>query len=142
MIQVDWTIWLQFVNFFVLMALLNFILYRPLRGILGRRRETIDGSYSKAKELEAQINEKMGRYQEQLQTAKLKGNEERAQMRKEAAGEETEILTKAHATASEQLQDIKSRVAGEAEAAAKVLKNESKVLAAQIASKVLGRTLK
>ena len=142
MIQVDWTIWLQFVNFFVLMAVLNFILYRPLRGILNRRRETIDGSYAKAKELEVRISEKMARYQDQLQAAKLKGNEERAQLRKAAAGEEAEILGKAHSKAADQLQDIKKKVSSEAEAAAQVLKTETRVLAAQIASKVLGRTLK
>jgi len=141
-IQIDWTIWLQFANFFVLMVVLNFILYRPLRGILSRRRETIDGSYSRAKELESKINEKMERYQEQLQTAKLKGNEERAQMRKDAAGEEAQILAKAHAKAADQLQNIKSKVAVEADAAAKVLQGESKVLADQIASKILGRKLK
>jgi F-type H+-transporting ATPase subunit b len=141
-IKVDWTIWLQFVNFFVLMAVLNFLLYRPLRDILNRRRETIDGSYAKAKELEAQINEKMERYQEQLQTAKLKGNEERAELRKAASGEEAEILGKAHSRAAEQLQEIKKKVAGEADAAAKMLKKETVALATQIASKVLGRTLR
>jgi len=141
-IKVDWTIWLQFVNFFVLMAVLNFLLYRPLRDILNRRRETIDGSYAKAKELEAQINEKMERYQEQLQTAKLKGNEERAELRKAASGEEADILGKAHSRAAEQLQEIKKKVAGEADAAAKMLKKETEALATQIASKVLGRTLR
>jgi F-type H+-transporting ATPase subunit b len=141
-IQVDWTIWLQFANFFILMAVLNFILFRPLRGILLRRRETIDGSYAKAKELEVAINEKMGRYQEQLQSAKLKGNEERAQLRKATAEEEAAILGKAHLKAAEQLQVIKRKVATEADAAAQALKSETKVLAGQIASKVLGRNLK
>jgi F-type H+-transporting ATPase subunit b len=140
-IKVDWTIWLQFVNFFVLMAILNFLLYRPLRGILKRRRDTIDGSYSKAKELETQINEKMERYQEQLHAAKVKGNEERAELRKAAAGEEAEILGKAHLKATEQLQEIKRNVAKEADAAAQVLKKETKALATQIASSVLGRAL-
>ncbi len=141
MINVDWTIWLQFVNFFVLMAVLNFLLYRPLRDVLNRRRETIDGSYAKAKELEAQINEKMESYQQQLHAAKVKGNEERAAMRKAAAGEEAEILGQAQAKASEQLQEIKRNVAKEAEAAANILKKESTALAKQIASSVLGRAL-
>jgi F-type H+-transporting ATPase subunit b len=140
-IKVDWTIWLQFVNFFVLMAVLNFLLYRPLRDILKRRRETIDGSYAKAKELETQINEKMERYQQQLLAAKVKGNEERSALRKVTAGEEADILGKAHSRASEQLQEIKRNVAKEADAAARVLKKETTALATQIASSVLGRAL-
>jgi F-type H+-transporting ATPase subunit b len=141
-IKVDWTLWLQFVNFFVLMAVLNFILYRPLRNMLRQRRQTIDGSYTRAKELESQINEKMERYQEQLQSAKIKGNAERAEIRKSAAAEESEILGLAHTKATNQLGEIKSKVAGEAEVAGKLLKKEVNTLAAQIASKVLGRKLK
>ncbi len=141
MIKVDWTIWLQFANFFVLMAVLNFLLYRPLRGIINRRRESIDGSYAKAKELESQINEKMQRYQDQLHAAKLKGNDERAEMRKAASADEADILGKAHSKAADQLLQIKSMVATEAEAAAKALNKETKALASQIASKVLGRAL-
>jgi F-type H+-transporting ATPase subunit b len=141
-IKVDWTLWLQFVNFFVLMVVLNYILYRPLRNMLRQRRQTIDGSYARVKELENQINEKMERYQEQLQSAKIKGNVERADIRKSAAAEEFEILGLAHTKATNQLREIKSKVAGEVEVAGKVLKKEANTLAAQIATKVLGRKLK
>lgn len=141
MINVDWTIWLQFANFFILMALLNFILYRPLRGMLHRRRQTIDGSHARAKELEAEINEKMERYQQQLQAAKLKGSEERAEMRKAAAADEAAILGQAQTKASAQMREIKTRVAGEAEMASATLKKEANALASQIASKILGRAL-
>lgn len=141
MIKLDWTIWLQFVNFVVLMTALNFLLYRPLREILRNRRETIDGSYSKAKQLESQINEKMELYQEQLQTARLKGNQERAELCKIASGEEADILRQAQSKASEQLYKIKGKVAEEAEATSEKLKQEVEVLGTQIASKVLGRKL-
>jgi F-type H+-transporting ATPase subunit b len=140
-IKVDWTIWLQFANFFILMAVLNFILYRPLRGMLKRRRETIDGSHTRVKELEAEINEKMERYQQQLQAAKLKGSEERAEMRKAAATEEATILGQAQTKAADRMREIKSRVAGEAEIAGATLKKEANALASQIASKILGRAL-
>jgi F-type H+-transporting ATPase subunit b len=141
-IKVDWTLWLQFVNFFVLMVVLNYILYRPLRNMLRQRRQTIDGSYARAKELENQINEKMERYQEQLLSAKIKGNVERADIRKSAAAEESEILSLAHTKATSQLREIKSKVAGEVEVAGNMLKKEANTLAAQIATKVLGRKLK
>ena len=141
MIKVDWTIWLQFANFFILMAVLNFILYRPLRDMLNRRRQTIDGSHARAKELEAEINEKMERYQQQLQAAKLKGSEERAEMRKAAAADEAAILGQAQTKAAAQMREIKTRVAGEAEMASAILKKEANALASQIASKILGRAL-
>lgn len=141
MIKIDWTILLQAANFMVLMLVLNVILYRPLRDLLNRRRENVEGAHSRARELEAQIAEKMSRYQEQLQQAKLKGNEEKAALRAAAARQEAELLAVAHQSASEQLQTIKNRVQAEAGAARKSLKVETETLAAHVATKVLGRAL-
>lgn len=141
MIELNWTLFLQAANFLLLLVVLNFLLYRPLRDILQRRRETIDGSFRRAKDLESQINEKMGRYQERLQEAKLKGNQEKMKLRQEAMEEEGKILAEAHGSASAQLQTIKGRVSAEAEEARSALRTETETLAAGIASKVLGRTL-
>ena len=137
----DWTIILQFVNFIVLMAVLNAILYRPMRNMLKHRKETIDGSHERAHELEAQIDEKMARYEEKLQQAKLQGNQEKNQLRQAAAGEEASILGAARDEATEKLQAVKDRVAGEAVAAGKKLKADAESLASDIATKILGRAL-
>lgn len=141
MIEVNWTIWLQFANFFVLMLVLNALLYRPLREVMNRRRETVEAGHQRAKDLEGQINEKMARYQEQLQEAKLKGSQEKAQLRQGAAKEESEILAEAQGRAADHLQSIKNRVAAEAAEAGKVLKGEAETLASHVAAKVLGRGL-
>lgn len=141
MIEVNWTILLQFFNFVLLMWLLNTLLFRPLRAILAQRKETVDGGHARARELKEQIEEKMARYQEQLQQAKLQGNAEKAALRSAAAREEAEILTAAHATATSHLQSIKGRVRAEADAARGALQAETEALAAQVATKVLGRSL-
>ena len=141
MIKLNWTLWLQFANFFVLMFVLNFLLYRPLRKVLAERRETVDGSYSKAKKLEEQINEKMARYQEKLQEAKLQGNQEKAALRAAALEDERQILSQSHETASKNLKAIKNQVVAEAQKARRSLREESRDLALGVASKVLGRAL-
>jgi F-type H+-transporting ATPase subunit b len=140
-IKLNWTIWLQFANFFVLMIILNFLLYRPLRKILSDRRDTVEGSYRKARELEEQINEKMARYQERLQEAKLKGNQEKASLRAAALQKEAEILSEAHEAAAKNLKSIKNQVVAEAGKARRSLREEAQALAAGVASKVLGREL-
>ena len=141
MIKLDWTIFLQFINFVVLMFLLNIILYRPLRRIIAKRRETVAGDHAQARELAAQIDEKMERYQAQLQDAKQKGAAEKAQLRRQAAEQEAAILGAAHEEASTQLQAIKGQVAAEAAQARQTLKTETDTLAGMIAGKVLGRAL-
>ncbi|PLX97707.1 MAG: hypothetical protein C0623_14760 [Desulfuromonas sp.] len=139
--SVDWTIVLQIINFIVLMLVLNIILYRPLRNIMSQRKETIDGSHARASELEAQIEEKMARYEEKLQAAKLQGNQQKNELRQAAAGEEAKILGEARDEAARQLQTVKDRVAGEADAAGKKLKSDAETLATDIAIKILGRAV-
>jgi len=140
-IKIDVTILIQFANFCILMAVLNFLLYRPLREIMRKRKVSIEGSFQAAQSLETQIEEKMSRYQQQLQEAKAKGNQERSTMRQSAAQDEAKILGEAHEAATEQVKTVKERVAAEAEAARKALKSETEALAGQIATKVLGRSL-
>jgi len=140
-ISIDWTLGLQFINFVVLMLALNVILYRPLRRVMQQRKETVDGSYQKAKSLEGAIDEKMAHYQEQLQQAKLKGNQEKNELRSQAHAEEGAILSAARATATDYMDSIKVKVASEADRARQALKAETEALAGQIASKVLGRGL-
>jgi len=140
-INIDWTILLQFFNFVVLMFVLNIILYRPLRAVLAKRREAIEGNHARAKDLAGQIDAKMAAYQEQLQSAKQKGAQEKALLKKQAAGQEAEILGAAHEEANAHLQQIKGQVAGEAAAARSALKKETDTLAGMIAGKVLGRAL-
>ena len=141
MISVDWTLGLQFLNFIILLLILNKLLYRPLMKIIAERRETIEGSRNQAKELETEIDEKMRRYQQQLNEAKTLANNERNKLKKAAAEEETKILAEAHEKATAQLQEIKKQVAYEAEKAGEKLKGEAENLAGQIATKILGREL-
>jgi len=140
-ISVDWTLGLQFLNFIILLIILNKLLYRPLKKIIDERRETITSSHAAAKDLEADIDEKMQRYQQQLSDAKIQANEERNKIKKAASEEEARILSEAHEKATARLHTIKSQVANEAGEASKTLKSEVKSLAGQIATKILGREL-
>lgn len=141
MISLDWTLILQFVNFMVLLVILNKLLYRPLLGILQQRREAIDGSHEKAQSLQGEIEDKMARYQAQLSEAKTAASLERSNLKKTALSEESAILGEAQKRAATRLQVIKDQVGEEAAEAGKTLKAEAQSLAGQIATKVLGREL-
>jgi len=140
-ISVNWTLGLQFVNFIILLIILNKLLYKPLMNIIAERRGAIEGSHARAKSLETDIEEKMQRYQQQLNDAKLAANEERNAVKKAAAEEESKILSDAQGKASKRLQTIKAQVGKEAAAASKTLKGDAESLAGQIATKILGREL-
>jgi len=141
-ISIDWTFLVQFTNFVVLMVILNVLLYRPLRNVMAQRKEGIEAKHQRARDLEVSINEKMERYEKSLHAAKVDAGQAATLIRKEAAKREATILGSARMEASGHLDLIKAQVAKQAEAARSGLKNETQVLAAAIAGKVLGRKVK
>jgi F-type H+-transporting ATPase subunit b len=140
-ISLNWTLILQFINFIVLLYLLNRILFQPLRAVMDKRRETIDGSHARARDLQADIDDKMNRYQQQLSEAKKLANDERAQLRKLAGEEESKMIATAQSNATSRMEQIREQVGQESTRASQTLKKESAALAQQIATKILGRSL-
>jgi len=140
-IKLDWTLLLQFVNFMILMAVLNALLFKPLRAALQARKETIEGSRAKVQDIDEQVQAQIARYEAQLQDARLKGSQERSALRKTAQEEESRILGAANQKSAEKLQVIKEQIQEEASSARQALRNETESLAKSIAGKVLGRAI-
>jgi F-type H+-transporting ATPase subunit b len=138
-IKLDWTLLLQFINFMILMAVLNALLFKPLRAALKARKDTIEGSKAKVQDIDEQVQAQIARYEAQLQEARQEGGQERSAMRKTAQEEEGRILGDANRKAAERLQTITAQIQEEANSARLVLRNETEALAKEIAGKVLGR---
>ena len=141
MIEINWTLFLQFANFIILMAVLNVLLFKPLRAALKQRQETIEGSRIKIQDLEEQVQAQVARYEAQLQEAKQNAAQERAALRHAAQQEESRMLAEARGLSADRLQSIKDKVAVEAETARQSLRGETEAIARQIAGKVLGREI-
>ncbi|MBW2086726.1 MAG: ATPase, partial [Deltaproteobacteria bacterium] len=43
MIEINASLFIQVVNFLLMLLVLNYLLYRPIQGVLRQRREKIDG---------------------------------------------------------------------------------------------------
>ena len=141
MIKLDWTLFLQFANFMILMVVLNALLFKPLRAALQARREAIESSKTKVHDIDEQVQAQIARYEAQLQDARLQGAQERATLRKAGQEEEARILGAANQTAAEKLQTIKEQIQEEAGTARQALRDETEDLAREIAGKVLGRAI-
>jgi F-type H+-transporting ATPase subunit b len=140
-IKLDWTLFLQFANFMILMVVLNALLFKPLRAALQARREAIESSKAKVHDIDEQVQAQIARYEAQLQEARLQGAQERATLRKAGQEEEARILGAANQTAAEKLQTIKEQIQQEAGTARQALRDETEDLAREIAGKVLGRAI-
>jgi len=140
-IKLDWTLFLQFANFMILMAVLNALVFKPLRAALQARREAIESSKAKVHDIDEQVQAQIARYEAQLQEARQQGGQERAALRKTAQEEEGRILGEANQKSAEKLLSIKAQIQEEAGAARQTLRNETEALARDIAGKVLGRAV-
>ena len=141
MIKLDWTLVLQFFNFLILMAVLNALLFKPLRAALQARKETIEGAKAKVHDIDEQVQAQIARYEAQLQEARQQGGQERSALRKAGQKEEARILGDANRNAAEKLQTITAQIQEEADSARQALRNETEALAKEIAGKVLGRAV-
>jgi len=121
-ISLDWTLFLQFGNFIILLVLLHFLLYRPLLRIMEERRQATEGGHERARELEDEIQSRMKAYRDKLHEAKTRASEERAALRTAAAEEEGRILAEAQKKSSAQIKSVRDQVAKQAEEARKGLR--------------------
>lgn len=141
MINLDITFIIQIVNFLILMLVLNFLLYKPVRKFLAERTSEIASGHEKAAEVDRDVQDKINLYETRLREAKIKASEERGILKKAALAEETSILDKARKEATDSVNALKGQVAKEATEAREYLKEQTQSLSLEICEKVLGRRL-
>jgi F-type H+-transporting ATPase subunit b len=141
MVSMDITLFLQIVNAFVLMFLLNGIIYKPVLKILKERATKLQGMRNdvtkyedNARRRQEEVDKKMHKASTQAKAAL-----DDARAGAKAAGEEKNAAIKAEADAekNKQLAGIKSQF----DAARKELEAELDGFATAMAGKILGRSL-
>jgi F-type H+-transporting ATPase subunit b len=141
MLTIDITLIYQIVGFFVLLFILNRLLYIPLRNVLEERKRRIGGTLEDAESIEADLEAKLAEYDKRIHEAKLKAQEERARIRQEGVVREREITEEVRGATAQEMERVKGEIAKGTKAAVARLKDESSGFASTIAEKILGRTV-
>jgi len=140
-IDIDLSFLIQLINFLVLLAVLNILLYKPIRKVLAERQGKIADAKSRAEGVDQDVQVKMAEYEARLKEMKSGAADERGALVKEAQVEEAAILESARKDASETITAIKARISKEAADARTILQEQAKLLSVDICEKVLGRSL-
>ncbi|MBI1919881.1 MAG: ATP synthase F0 subunit B [Geobacter sp.] len=141
MIDINIAFIFQVINFLLLMIVLNFLLYRPLRRVLGERAGAISGAREKAEEVDREVQEKMADYEARLREMRSHATADRNALKGEAAAEEARIVEAARKEADGALASIRTQVAKETADARALLKEQASAISLEICQKVLGRSL-
>lgn len=140
-IDIDFSLVLQVINFLVLIFALNFLLYKPIRGILRQRAEKVaqlsgditsseEGARARTEELEARLSE-----------ARRKGAEERDELKAEAHSKERDIIDAATKEMEATVAKVRDEIQKEIGTAREELKAQVQSFGVDLAQKILGRSI-
>ena len=141
MIQVDFSLVLQIVNFVCLIFILNFLLYKPLLAIIDKRNGRIAEGRDEINRLNRTVEEKMAAYEEKVRATKMEALGNNKLLIKEGADQAKAILDKVSKEISVLTGQYHKKLQQEVLAARELLSGQSQNISLEIAEKVLGRRL-
>jgi F-type H+-transporting ATPase subunit b len=137
----DGSIIIQIVNFLFAIWVLNVLLYRPIRKVLTRRKEKVDGLELAIATSNNDVREKDGAFAAGMKEARARGFKEKDTLLQQAADEEKSIIAEINRKAQAELTKIREQIKKDAEVARESLQSEIDDFANQISQKILGRAV-
>jgi len=141
MIELDWTLFVQIINFLLLVYLLNLVLFRPLRQGLKARQANMDQFEGDIAQLAEGEQALLSQVQENLTEARKQGLGQREALRQEGAQTETSLLEKIKQEVDEEWAKVEKKIKGDMAKARKALQAQAQDFAQALAAKIIGREL-
>lgn len=141
MIDIDWTLYAQIINFLLLVFLLNVVLFRPIRSALKDRQAKL-----LAQETEINVLTDKGRsledeIKEELAAARRAGAGARETLKQEGAQAEATLLEEVKRQAELEWATVEKKIKADLAKARKSLQTQVQSFAQLLATKILGREL-
>jgi len=140
MVSIDYTLFIQIVNFLLLIAILHVLLYKPILKIMKERENRLKASEEEVKSLYQTIERKTAEYEEKIRLAKMEAMNQRNEIQKQGALEAQRIIEAAREEIARMTEEFKEKLAKEMEEARNILTAQSRTISFEIAERVLGRT--
>ena len=137
----DESVFIQIVNFLLIIWILNLVLYKPIRNILIQRKEKIAGLDQNIETMNRDAKEKDDAFDSGIKEARSKGLKEKEALLQEGADEEREIIEKINQKAQADLAEMRGKIAKDAEDVRMSLQKEIDAFANAIGEKILGRAV-
>ncbi|MCX5872854.1 MAG: hypothetical protein NTY51_06415 [Deltaproteobacteria bacterium] len=141
MINVNFTLFIQLINFLILLLLLNALLYKPVLGKIREREAQVKADRDEASLLETEVLEQEKKHQEALIEARQVAGKEKAELLAAAKKTEADILEKARIEAARIVDEMRLSIQAESEKVRTALKGEMAPLAQSISEKIIGRAI-
>ena len=141
MLEINTTLFIQIINFLVLLFLLNLLLFRPIRGVLNRRNEEMSALRRLVEEYGGKISEQEKGIEEGIVLARKEGYLEKEKLKTEGLEEEKNVLQEAGSSAEDKIRRATKEMEEKLSGVRKALDEQVSVFSRELAEKVLGRSL-
>jgi F-type H+-transporting ATPase subunit b len=132
---------LQGVNFLVLLFVLNFILYRPIRRAIEERRKTFEGMQNEVRSLNGDAQKSIEEWEAGLDVARKAGLQKREGIKKESLDKEKNLIQGVRADAEAKMNQVRGQIVKDMEEVRGQLKAQIESFSRDMAEKVLGRSI-
>lgn len=142
MVSLDYTVLVQIANFVLLIFILNALLFKPIMGVIERRKEQMDKSDEEVRRLRQDVEQKLAEYEERVRLAKIEAMEQRNAIIKESADLAKSIIDAVRSEIPALMEQFNATMGREVEAARAILRGQSQKISLEIAEKALGRSIR
>jgi F-type H+-transporting ATPase subunit b len=142
LISIDKSLIVQFINFFILLFILQRLLYKPFLAKMAERTAAIQSSLEQAQAARSEAVRQQEENEAKLRAAYAEAAAIREQALKEAAEESRRHIETAQTQARKLVDDTKAQLDGEIRRARDELRQDATDLSVAIAEKLVRRTLR
>jgi F-type H+-transporting ATPase subunit b len=141
MIDIDWTLYAQIINFLLLVFLLNVVLFRPIRNALKERQAKLLAQETEINLLTDQGRSLEDEIKEELAAARRAGAGARETLKQEGAQAEATLLEEVKRQAELEWATVEKKIKADMAKARASLQTQAQSFAQLLATKILGREL-
>ncbi len=141
MIDIDWTLYAQLINFLLLVFLLNVVLFRPIRSIIRDRQAKLLAQEAEINLLSDQGRSLEDEIKEKLAEARRAGAGARENLKQEGAQAETTLLEEVKRQVEVEWATVEKKIKADMAKAREALQTQAQSFAQLLATKILGREL-
>ncbi len=137
----DYTLFIQMVNFLVLLFFLNLILFRPIRKIIKKRNQIMDDFNKDIASMSDKAQESMNQFEQKILGARQEGMARIQSMKDEGEEAEAQLMAATHQEVQGKIEAARDKVASEIQGARTQLQEQVQSFSVALTEKILGRSI-
>jgi F-type H+-transporting ATPase subunit b len=140
-VSLDSTILIQMINFLLLIFILNLLIYKPILGIMDKRKKQFQDTEDEIRGINLTIEERMAAYEEKVRLAKMDALNRKMDILKEGSDQAKSIIDVARGEIPGMMEQFNEKINKEVAEARLTLADQSRKMSLDIAEKLLGRSI-